>query len=288
MSNIKVITDKDQLSQQNITEFKALLYQCEYAYTDDVGEYIDFNNGKLLIASFDNQNHMNGFASIEDECDELYVSLVFVDRNSRHRGVGSALLDSVQNYAKASGYEKIYLIVNRKNENAKNLYTKKDYICVKSNDNYVSFFMYKYADDFLQAMGQFIDRCCEFDNHGFLIDINKAKSITFAKENRFNLNKLLKSKEFYSCKKILSKIDKDKLNENTIYYFNHIAHDRDYEDFYYSKLCENFPNLSSCNKEDFKNAHIPLGAFYCYQCEDKINKMDFDKQSIESFFENKI
>ena len=94
-----------------------MLHRCEYAYTDDLNEYIDFANGKCLIASFDYQNQMNGFATLEDEFDQLYISLVFVDSLFRHKGIASALLDKVKEYAKDRGFEKIYLIVNRKNNN---------------------------------------------------------------------------------------------------------------------------------------------------------------------------
>lgn len=288
MDNIKVITDKDSLSLQNIEEFKAMLHRCEYAYTDDLNEYIDFANGKCLIASFDYQNQMNGFATLEDEFDQLYISLVFVDSLFRHKGIASALLDKVKEYAKDRGFEKIYLIVNRKNNNAYNLYQKKDYISMKSNDNYLSCFMYKYVDDNLQTIGQFISECCEFDEQGFLTSVNKTKSLDFALKNGIDINSILKSKHLYSCMKILSILRKEDLTESVIYYFDHIATNTDYEDFCSKKLGELFPGLSNCNREDFKNAHIPLGAFYCYEQDKELGKIDFDKQSIESFFENKI
>lgn len=270
MYRTKILTNVEYMSEEDRRCFRNLLEDCEYAYIFDENEYIDFSDGKVVIGAYDNFGNMIGFTSLEDECDQLYISLVFVDAAYRKKGVGSLLLDKVQQYATKNGYGNYYLVVDAKNLDARNLYLKKNFICTKSNDNCVSYFMYKYSNDFIQSLGYFLKETFEIDNadNSLKFNIDKAKLLKIGDE--IQVNDILSSHEFLICQKILSKIKFDDLNENVLSYFKFVGTNRDYENYCKNKLTDILPQLNQFSHEELNLAFLPLSAFYHYLNEEKM------------------
>ncbi|MGE7877852.1 GNAT family N-acetyltransferase [Peribacillus muralis] len=63
----------------------------------------------------------------EAEVDDLYLDTISVDPNYQGKGIGSALIQYVEEYAKQKGYPRVSLVVENENEGASRLYNKLGY-----------------------------------------------------------------------------------------------------------------------------------------------------------------
>ncbi|MGE6379494.1 GNAT family N-acetyltransferase [Peribacillus muralis] len=63
----------------------------------------------------------------EAEVDDLYLDTISVDPNYQGKGIGSALIQYVEEYAKQMGYPRVSLVVENENEGASRLYNKLGY-----------------------------------------------------------------------------------------------------------------------------------------------------------------
>ncbi|MFJ7754211.1 GNAT family N-acetyltransferase [Peribacillus muralis] len=63
----------------------------------------------------------------EAEADDFYLDTISVDPNYQGKGIGSALIQYVEEYAKQKGYSRVSLVVENVNEGASRLYNKLGY-----------------------------------------------------------------------------------------------------------------------------------------------------------------
>lgn len=71
--------------------------------------------------------------TIEKEADEedFYIDTLCIDQAFRGQGIGTALIQVVEQYAKENKYERMSLVVEQNNTKAQKLYTRLGYIEVK-------------------------------------------------------------------------------------------------------------------------------------------------------------
>ncbi len=71
--------------------------------------------------------------TIEKEADEedFYIDTLCVDPAYHRQGMGTSLIQFVEQYAKENGYERLSLVVEQNNTKAQKLYTRLGYIEVK-------------------------------------------------------------------------------------------------------------------------------------------------------------
>jgi len=74
-----------------------------------------------------------------DNC--LFMHTLEVDENHRKQGYGSQLLDLTHQFAKENGYNFLSFISNNDNEIANNIYQKRGYKSLNSNDNSSFYFV---------------------------------------------------------------------------------------------------------------------------------------------------
>ncbi len=63
----------------------------------------------------------------KNEVDGIYVSNISVDQQLQGKGVGSALIDFIENLAISKKYSSLWLDVSFENKNAKRLYERKGF-----------------------------------------------------------------------------------------------------------------------------------------------------------------
>lgn len=63
----------------------------------------------------------------EADTDDFYLDTICVDPNFQGKGIGSALIRYVEEYAKQKGYPRVSLVVEHVNEGASRLYNKLGY-----------------------------------------------------------------------------------------------------------------------------------------------------------------
>ncbi|MED3986921.1 GNAT family N-acetyltransferase [Peribacillus simplex] len=68
----------------------------------------------------------------EAEMKDFYLDTVSVDPNFQGKGIGSALIQYVEGYAKNKGYPRVSLVVENENEGANRLYSRLGYIEMKA------------------------------------------------------------------------------------------------------------------------------------------------------------
>ncbi|SIS10551.1 Ribosomal protein S18 acetylase RimI [Peribacillus simplex] len=68
----------------------------------------------------------------EAEMRDFYLDTVSVDPNFQGKGIGSALIQYVEEYAKHKGYPRISLVVENENEAANRLYSRLGYMEMKT------------------------------------------------------------------------------------------------------------------------------------------------------------
>ena len=64
----------------------------------------------------------------EADVEDLYIDTLCVDPAFRGQGIGTALIQFAEQYAKENGYERLSLVVEQNNTKAQKLYTKLGYI----------------------------------------------------------------------------------------------------------------------------------------------------------------
>lgn len=113
-----------KMSLEDFQEIKACL----------ISEFDDFWNAETLENELKNENSyyivakinndIVGFAGIKVVIDEADIMNIVVRKDKRKSGIGSALFNSILNYAKSNCIKKITLEVNEENVSAINLYEK--------------------------------------------------------------------------------------------------------------------------------------------------------------------
>ncbi|MGE7186969.1 GNAT family N-acetyltransferase [Peribacillus sp. NPDC006672] len=68
----------------------------------------------------------------EAEMKDFYLDTVSVDPNFQGKGIGSALIQYVEGYAKQKGYPRVSLVVENENEGANRLYSRLGYKEIKT------------------------------------------------------------------------------------------------------------------------------------------------------------
>ncbi|MFJ7511219.1 GNAT family N-acetyltransferase [Peribacillus simplex] len=68
----------------------------------------------------------------EAEMKDFYLDTVSVDPNFQGKGIGSALIQYIEGYAKNKGYPRVSLVVENENEGANRLYSRLGYIEMKT------------------------------------------------------------------------------------------------------------------------------------------------------------
>lgn len=79
-------------------------------------------NSKCIVAKLD--NNILGFAGIWFSVDDAHITNIVVNKNYRHKGIGSKLLEKLIILAKEQNKTSLTLEVNTKNINAQKLYLK--------------------------------------------------------------------------------------------------------------------------------------------------------------------
>lgn len=95
-----------------------------------------------LDPDFDNLYDQSKFQTIPlnyDNC--LFMHTLEVDEKHRKQGYGSQLLDLAHQFAKDNGYNFLSFISNNDNEIANNIYQKRGYKSLNSNDNSSFYFV---------------------------------------------------------------------------------------------------------------------------------------------------
>jgi len=136
--------------------------QVQITYKGDLGEYFgknielmspDNNSiGFIHISKMgDAENLDPDFNSLYDESkfqtiplnydNCLFMHSLEVDENYRKQGYGSELLDLAHQFAKDNGYNFLSFISDNDNEIANNIYQKRGYKSLNSNDNSSFYFV---------------------------------------------------------------------------------------------------------------------------------------------------
>lgn len=79
-------------------------------------------NSKCIVAKLD--NNILGFAGIWFSVDDAHITNIVVNKDYRHKGIGSKLLERLIILAKEQNKTSLTLEVNTKNINAQKLYLK--------------------------------------------------------------------------------------------------------------------------------------------------------------------
>jgi ribosomal protein S18 acetylase RimI-like enzyme len=100
------------------------------------------NDGENLDLDFNTLYDESKFQTIPlnyDNC--LFMHTLEVDENHRKQGHGSHLLDLAHEFAKNNGYNYLSFISDNDNEIANNIYQKRGYKSLNSNDNSSFYFV---------------------------------------------------------------------------------------------------------------------------------------------------
>ncbi len=114
-------------SQIEINSFNRLLDE-GVRWDEEQGRlFVQNNDNALFIASFDNQ--MVGFATaqrlqrFDKRKAEVLLYEVGVDEKYRRKGIGKALITTVNKWANSVGADEVWVLTNRSNKAAVALYT---------------------------------------------------------------------------------------------------------------------------------------------------------------------
>ncbi len=108
------------------TEYMISLFQSRPAITHQIQSegYLYF----LLIA----QNEDVGYFSIIEEGLSLFLSKIYVKAKHQRKGISSLVFNFLEEWCKTNHLSRIYLTVNRNNENAIRAYEKNGYNIIRS------------------------------------------------------------------------------------------------------------------------------------------------------------
>lgn len=98
----------------------------------------ELNNETSLFFTATEDNAVVGYIGMSVVVDEGYIFNVAVDGTHRNRGIGSALVETLVNYAKKNNLCFLTLEVRESNKNARSLYEKFGFIKVGERKNYYS------------------------------------------------------------------------------------------------------------------------------------------------------
>lgn len=98
----------------------------------------ELNNETSLFFTATEDNAVVGYIGMSVVVDEGYIFNVAVDGTHRNRGIGSALVETLVNYAKKNNLCFLTLEVRESNKNAHSLYEKFGFIKVGERKNYYS------------------------------------------------------------------------------------------------------------------------------------------------------
>ena len=99
----------------------------------------ELNNETSLFFTATEDNAVVGYIGMSVVVDEGYIFNVAVDGTHRNRGIGSALVETLVNYAKKNNLCFLTLEVRESNKNARSLYEKFGFIKVGERKNYYSY-----------------------------------------------------------------------------------------------------------------------------------------------------
>ena len=99
--------------QKKNKEKESLEFQKIFSFIELLGIWIRL----LFLKSMENKNEVDG----------IYVSNISVDQQLQGKGVGSALIDFIENVAVSKKYSSLWLDVSFENKNAKRLYERKGF-----------------------------------------------------------------------------------------------------------------------------------------------------------------
>jgi len=118
------VSDLNKISEKLLTNFsstwKLELFKNELKNKDSY--YIAFKQGNIIL----------GFAGILKQYDEGHIMTINVDKNYRHLGIGSILLEKLITIAKKNKLKEITLEVRASNVSAQKLYEKYSFKVVRN------------------------------------------------------------------------------------------------------------------------------------------------------------
>ena len=98
----------------------------------------ELNNDTSLFWVATENNDVIGYIGMSIVIDEGYIFNVAVSKNSRKKGVATALINELVTYGKKNNFSFITLEVRESNEPARSLYSKFGFIKVGKRENYYS------------------------------------------------------------------------------------------------------------------------------------------------------
>ena len=87
------------------------------------------NDGAIFKLVLDN-NEILGFCEYIKEKDRVFLSKLYVRKDSRHKGIGKLMFDDCIKYAKDNNIKAIYLTVNKGNKPSIDIYNHLGFKCI--------------------------------------------------------------------------------------------------------------------------------------------------------------
>ncbi|MCL2145136.1 MAG: GNAT family N-acetyltransferase [Endomicrobia bacterium] len=85
-------------------------------------------NGYKYFLVNDNSGGVNGYFAVSGQEENLFLSKLYIHKNSRGKGFGKASLSFIKDFAKKNNYKYIWLTVNKNNLNSIEAYKKMGFV----------------------------------------------------------------------------------------------------------------------------------------------------------------
>ncbi|PKM71550.1 MAG: hypothetical protein CVU91_13265 [Firmicutes bacterium HGW-Firmicutes-16] len=128
---------KQALAFLYLDNVKSCSFTTSFSYSDaedkiaELIEYVD-NNSAIVFGCVDDKGKLVGFiwaySVIFREENRMYVSVVQIDDAYRGRGLGTKLLNAVENEARIDGLPALYIHTEAYNQGAIRLYEREGYV----------------------------------------------------------------------------------------------------------------------------------------------------------------
>lgn len=151
--------ENDKINHSNLTVREAEVWDVKAVseldknnfsnnFSEDLLEKIFASkSSRIFVAMLENE--LVGFIVIENDIDEINISHIVVDKTCRNHGIGTHLIQFVEQYAKSMNVNAVSLEVSVNNFTAKTLYQKLGYAERRTRKNY-----YKDGSDAIEMVKQ--------------------------------------------------------------------------------------------------------------------------------------
>ena len=284
---IKHYKKYESISMENSIQIQNMMDSCELIYGNEyLKDIVNERAGKTISVIYNNLNDACGFCMMSRDYDYILdIDVLYVSPTDRGKGYATALLNYAKVFAKQEKCYETNLIVSVRNENARKVYEKNEYVYDKKSKGSSVVTMIQYSNRLNYIIGGIIYNLAKIDG---IENLDKTLNNILRKENfeifyplikvenkNEIIKKVINSKAFEISKNFaieISKNDEDLSIARTFLY----RLDRNF--VLPQDIKNNFPISTSLEKNELMFACVSINATASLYKQEKFLSMRIDKK----------